>query len=143
MIPEPGTRVSGRDEQDIFREFCPVPIGDVREICHEVVMRLLPGVVEHDIDLFGAAVNRIQEIGFKCIERERQSPGIRSLESCLRDEGAACAGMSSFGPAVYAITDSGLAGLEAAARNLLGERAAVIRTRADNKGAGTFDEPVG
>jgi beta-ribofuranosylaminobenzene 5'-phosphate synthase len=135
VIPEPGTRVSGRDEQDIFRDSCPVPIGEVREICHEVVMRLLPGVVEHDLDLFGAAVNRIQEIGFKRIERERQSPGIRSLESCLRDAGAACAGMSSFGPAVYAITDSGLTGLEAAARDLLGEHAAIIRTRADNTGA--------
>ncbi|MCE5298778.1 MAG: chorismate pyruvate-lyase family protein [Methanoregulaceae archaeon] len=136
VIPEPGTRVSGRDEQDIFRESCPVPIGEVREICHEVVMRLLPGVVEHDLDLFGAAVNRIQEIGFKRIERERQSPGIRSLGSHLRDAGAACAGMSSFGPAVYAITDSGLAGLEAAARNSLGDqKATIIRTRADNTGA--------
>jgi beta-ribofuranosylaminobenzene 5'-phosphate synthase len=135
VIPEPGTRVSGRDEQDIFRESCPVPIGEVREICHEVVMRLLPGVVEHDLDLFGAAVNRIQEIGFKRIERERQSPLIRSIESCLRDAGAACAGMSSFGPAVYAITDSGLAGLESSARDLIGEHAAIIRTRADNTGA--------
>jgi len=44
--------------------------------------------------------------------------------------------MSSFGPAVYAITDSALAGLEAAARDLLGEnRAVVFRTRADNHGA--------
>jgi beta-ribofuranosylaminobenzene 5'-phosphate synthase len=135
VIPEPGTRVSGRDEQDIFRESCPVPIGEVREICHEVVMRLLPGVVEQDLDLFGAAVNRIQEIGFKRIERERQSPLIRSIESCLRDAGAACAGMSSFGPAVYAITDSGLAGLESSARDLIGEHAAIIRTRADNTGA--------
>ena len=136
VIPKPGTRVSGSVEREIFREACPVPIGEVREICHEVVMRLLPGIVEHDLDLFGAAVNRIQEIGFKRIERERQSAGIRALPSCLREAGAACAGMSSFGPAVYAVTDSGLAGLEAAARDLLKEeRVTIIRTRADNNGA--------
>jgi beta-ribofuranosylaminobenzene 5'-phosphate synthase len=135
VIQEPDTFVSGTRETEIFRESCPIAIGDVREICHEVLIRLLPGIVEHDLDLFGAAVNRIQEIGFKRIERERQSPGIRSLESCLRDAGAACAGMSSFGPAVYAITDTGLAGLEAAARNSLGDqRATILRTRADNRG---------
>lgn len=99
-------------------------------------MRLLPGVMEHDLDLFGAAVNRIQEIGFKRIERERQPLHLRELESCLRNAGAACAGMSSFGPVVYAVSGSGLDRLEAAARDLLGKKqAAFIRTRADNHGA--------
>lgn len=136
VIPEPDTLVSGESESAIFRESCPVPVGEIREICHELVMRLLPGIVEHDLDLFGAAVNRIQEIGFKRIERERQSPEIRGLPTCLRQAGAACAGMSSFGPAVFAITDSELAGLEKAASNHLGDRlGAMIRTRADNNGA--------
>lgn len=54
----------------------------------------------------------------------------------LRDAGAACAGMSSFGPAVYAVSDSSLSGLESAAREILGERAgSIIRTRADNTGS--------
>lgn len=136
VIPTPEVPVSGATETAIFKESCPVPVEEVREICHEVVMRLLPGAVEHDLDLFGAAVNRIQEIGFKRIERERQSPAIRALPACLRDAGAACAGMSSFGPAVYAITDTGLAGLETVAWNLLSDqKATIIRTRADNQGA--------
>jgi predicted sugar kinase len=43
--------------------------------------------------------------------------------------------MSSFGPAVYAITDSGVAELEAAAMDLLGDQqAAILRTRAENDG---------
>ena len=136
VIPEPESTVSGAQETAIFRESCPVPLHEVREICHEVIMRLLPGVMEHDLDLFGAAVNRIQEIGFKRIERERQPLHLRELESCLRNAGAACAGMSSFGPAVYAVSGSGLDRLEAAARDLLGKKqAAFIRTRADNHGA--------
>ena len=136
VIPDPEVTVSGTRETAIFRESCPVPIGEVREICHEVITRLLPGVVEHDLDLFGAAVNRIQEIGFKRIEGERQSPAISRVEACLRDAGAACAGMSSFGPAVYAVSDSGLADLESAVRDLLGEKqASIIWTHADNHGA--------
>jgi beta-ribofuranosylaminobenzene 5'-phosphate synthase len=136
VIPEPEFPVSGERESAIFRESCPVPVGEIREICHELVMRLLPGIVEHDLDLFGAAVNRIQEIGFKRIERERQSPVVRRLPECLLQAGAACAGMSSFGPAVFAITDAELAGLEKAVSDHLGDRpVTMIRTRADNNGA--------
>jgi beta-ribofuranosylaminobenzene 5'-phosphate synthase len=92
--------------------------------------------VEHDLELFGAAVNRIQAIGFKRIERGRQSREIRRLPECLRQAGAACAGMSSFGPVVFAITDSAVGDLENAARDHLGDRqATMIRTRGDNDGA--------
>jgi beta-ribofuranosylaminobenzene 5'-phosphate synthase len=136
VIPEPDIPVSGERETAIFRESCPVPLGEIREICHELVMRLLPGIVEHDLDLFGAAVNRIQDIGFKRIERERESPEIRQLPECLRQAGAACAGLSSFGPVVFAITDSGVGGLENEAREHLGDRRmTMIRSRADNIGA--------
>jgi beta-ribofuranosylaminobenzene 5'-phosphate synthase len=99
-------------------------------------MRMLPGVVEHDLDLFGMAVNRIQELGFKRVELARQAPVVPALMAGLRGAGAACAGMSSFGPAVYAISDTPLSGLESAARDLLqGKAARIIRTRADNTGA--------
>jgi len=136
VIPDPGQTVHGSTEENIFRAGCPVPIGDVAAICHEVVMRMLPGIVEHDLDLFAAAVNRIQDLGFKHLELARQAAVVPALMGGLRDAGAACAGMSSFGPAVYAVTDSSLSGLESAARDILAERAgSVIRTMADNTGA--------
>jgi beta-ribofuranosylaminobenzene 5'-phosphate synthase len=136
VIPAIGNRVSGTGEQDIFREACPVPREEVQEICHEIVMRLLPGIVRHDLGLFAAAVNRIQEIGFKKIEISRQTAVVRELLPGLRDAGAACMGMSSFGPAVYAITDSDPTGLEQAAARILGETPhLMIRTRGNNLGA--------
>jgi beta-ribofuranosylaminobenzene 5'-phosphate synthase len=136
VVPSIGFQVSGTGEHDIFREACPVPREDVQEICHEVVMRLLPGIVRHDLGLFAAAVNRIQDLGFKKIEIARQSAVVRELLWGLREAGAACTGMSSFGPAVYAVTASDPADLEQAVVRILGGTPhLMIRTRGDNLGA--------
>jgi beta-ribofuranosylaminobenzene 5'-phosphate synthase len=110
---------SGTREVDIFRTACPVPLEEVRETSHEVLMRMLPGVVDGDLDLFALAVNRIQDLGFKKVEHSLQPPGIRLLMKEMREAGAPCAGMSSFGPTVYAITDSGAAGILRAAERFL------------------------
>ena len=140
VIPQPDHPVQGSSEEEIFRAGCPVPLAEVTAICHEVVMRMLPGIVEHDLDLFGAAVNRIQELGFKHVELARQDAVVPALMAGLRDAGAACAGMSSFGPAVYAISDAPLSDLESAARELLrGQAARIVRTRGDNTGAHVRD----
>ncbi|MDI6718027.1 MAG: beta-ribofuranosylaminobenzene 5'-phosphate synthase [Methanomicrobiales archaeon] len=136
VTPRTGEGASRREEVDIFRSCCPVPLDEVREICHEVLVRMLPGVVEHDLDLFGAAVNRIQQIGFKKVEIGRQAPLVGTLMDALREGGAACAGMSSFGPTVYAVADTGVPALEKAAREVLGEEGGDIRvTKARNTGA--------
>jgi beta-ribofuranosylaminobenzene 5'-phosphate synthase len=112
---------SGEREVDIFRSACPVPLDEVRETCHEVLMRMLPGVVDHDLDLFGSAVNRIQDLGFKRVEISLQPPEIPRLIEEMRRAGAACAGMSSFGPTVYAITDSDASGILRAAEEFMRE----------------------
>jgi beta-ribofuranosylaminobenzene 5'-phosphate synthase len=113
---------SGGRELEIFRSACPVPLEEVRETCHEVLMRMLPGVVEKDLDLFGKAVNRIQELGFKRVEIALQPPVIPLLIDEMKRAGAACAGMSSFGPTVYAITDTGAPGISRAAEAFMEER---------------------
>ncbi len=136
VVPEVGSGVSGTGEQDIFREACPVPRAEVQEICHEIVMRLLPGIVRRDLPSFAAAVSTIQNIGFKKVEIERQAPVVHALLAGLRDAGAACTGMSSFGPTVYAVTAGDPADLEEAAIRILGGTPhLIIRTRGDNRGA--------
>ena len=135
-IPCSGDRVHGEKERDIFREFCPVPLDEVREVCHEIVMRLLPGLVEHNLLLFGEAVNRIQELGFKRHEISLQSPLITSLIHALRDAGAPCVGMSSFGPAVYAITKGNTREIADVARGMCSEPGGqVLITKGRNRGA--------
>ncbi|HVN65271.1 MAG TPA: beta-ribofuranosylaminobenzene 5'-phosphate synthase [Methanomicrobiales archaeon] len=112
---------SGGREAEIFRNACPVPLEEVRETCHEVLMRMLPGVADHDLDLFGRAVNRIQHLGFKRVEISLRPPEIPLLLEELRSAGAACAGMSSFGPTVYAVTDTGAPDILGAAVKFLEE----------------------
>jgi len=107
-IPNLPPGASGVQEQDIFSQFCPVPGEEVREICHEILMRMIPGIVEHDLDLFARAVNRIQDLGFKKVELGLQHKDIPALLQVMRKAGAACAGMSSFGPTLFAIGDSNL-----------------------------------
>ena len=133
--PRRGGTVGGEREIDLFRAHCPVPIEDVRRICHEVVMRLLPGVAGRDLDVFASAVNALQNLGFKRIEIDLQEPVVRELIGELREAGAACAGLSSFGPTVYAITDGDPAGIVRAAEGLFADGGEIVVTRGRNYGA--------
>ncbi|MEA3282736.1 MAG: beta-ribofuranosylaminobenzene 5'-phosphate synthase family protein [Euryarchaeota archaeon] len=92
-------------EVDIFEEECPIPLSEVRELSHIILMGTLPGVVESDIEAFGDSINRIQGVGFKRREIALQTPEIVQILELIR-ESTYGAGMSSFGPVVYGITDS-------------------------------------
>jgi beta-ribofuranosylaminobenzene 5'-phosphate synthase len=137
VIPTSTGTISGQREQDLFRVCCPVPLKDVQGICHEVLMGLLPSLIEHDLDQFAASVNRIQQLGFKKAEIHAQSPVIRETLTILAEAGAPAAGMSSFGPTLYAIGDSNMSSVEDAARRFLDENGGgtVIRSGGRNRGA--------
>jgi beta-ribofuranosylaminobenzene 5'-phosphate synthase len=88
------------------------------------------------LDEFGSAVNRVQELGFKKIEVMLQHPLVRRLMEQMREAGAACAGLSSFGPTVYAITDTQTRDIEAAAFEAMQDVGGdVLITRSRNEGA--------
>ncbi len=122
-----------KHEVNIFQKECPVPLNEVEKLSHVILMQLLPALVEEDIITFGASINRIQEIGFKKKEVELQ-PVSAKLMQVLRDAGAYGAGMSSFGPTVYAFGEEA-ENLRKAAKEFLGERGHAFITRARNKGA--------
>jgi beta-ribofuranosylaminobenzene 5'-phosphate synthase len=129
--------VSGGKERDIFRAHCPVPLGEVQALCHEILMRMLPGIAEHDLDLFGSSVNTIQGLGFKKVELGLQPDEIRSLLETMRSAGAAGAGMSSFGPTVYAIGDTDVQEIQRAAAEFMAGHGggSTLVTSARNSGA--------
>ena len=82
---------------------------------------LLPALVERDVEEFGAALTRVQQLvgdSFAAVQGGRFHPRSSGLVEALLDAGAAGAGQSSWGPAVY-----GIAGSEAAARELAGRMA--------------------
>jgi beta-ribofuranosylaminobenzene 5'-phosphate synthase len=137
-IPEVPAGASGKAETDIFKNHCPVPLDEVRELSHEVLMRMLPGVAGRDLDLFGSSVNAVQRLGFKKVELSIQPPQVTGLLEVLREAGAAGAGLSSFGPTVYAVGDTGMTGIEQAAQNFMKESGGggtTLITAARNSGA--------
>ncbi len=95
---------SDEREIDVFQKQCPLPLSEVQELCHVILMEMLPAVVERDIESFGRSINQVQTIGFKRRELELQ-PFCAQLVRFMRENGAVGAGMSSFGPVVYGITD--------------------------------------
>ncbi len=93
-------------EVDIFQEYCSLPATEVYELCYQILVRMVSYLVEENLDEFGAAVNRAQEIDFKKIEVMLQHPVVRQLMVQMREAGATCAGLSPFGPTMYVITDT-------------------------------------
>lgn len=120
-IPDVLAGASGNIETGIFRTHCPVPLDEVRALSHEILMRMLPGITSRDLDLFGSSINAVQGLGFKKVELSIQPPQVTGLLPVLRNAGAAGAGLSSFGPAVYAIGDTGMSAIEQAARSFMKE----------------------
>jgi beta-ribofuranosylaminobenzene 5'-phosphate synthase len=136
LIPNVERGVSGTDEVDAFQNYCPIPVDEVERLSHLLLMKLMPAVVESDLDSFGASVNSIQDIGFKRIENKLQNPRINEIMEDLRIAGAAGVGMSSFGPTVYAVTDTNERDIVSAANDSLKDVGGeIITTRARNTGA--------
>ena len=52
------------EEVDIFKKFCPIPLAEVQEICHVILMQMLPALIEEDLENFGKAINHIQTYRF-------------------------------------------------------------------------------
>ena len=127
-----------QEEIETFKKFCPLPIEEVREISHIVLMQMMPAVIEEDIKSFGAAINHVQTVGFN----KRESliwPGfVKNIASFLRSQ---CygAGVSSFGPVVYALVDNREEGrrLQTEVQKMLDESVGgvTMMTRAKNSGA--------
>ncbi len=122
-----------KNEVNIFQKECPIPLKEVEKLSHIILMQLLPALVEEDIVTFGESINRIQEIGFKKKEVELQ-PVSAKLMQALKEGGAYGAGMSSFGPAVYAFGEDAEA-LKKISEEFLGEMGMVFITKARNEGA--------
>jgi len=125
---------SDKREISIFKQNCPLPLIEIQELCHVILMEMLPAVVEQDLESFGRSIDRVQTLGFKRRELELQ-PFCAGLAQYMRENGALGAGMSSFGPVVYGITDN--TRLQAAAQRYLEETTGgeVHAVKAQNSGA--------
>ncbi len=106
IIPNVKQGAHDQEEVNIFQEYTPINREEVNEVSHQIIMKVLPGIIKNDLDCFGQGIKRIQKIGFKKIEIELQHPFVKKLMKFLEAEGVKAYGMSSFGPCVVAITEN-------------------------------------
>lgn len=126
--------VMGKKEVNIFQEYCPVPRRDVEKLSHLIFMNMVPFLLEKNIEPFGDAINKIQNLGFKKVEISLQQEKIRRLMEKMREFGAYGVGMSSFGPAVYGIIDKNNSDVFKATKEFLGNDGIIFKTKAQNHG---------
>lgn len=119
-------------EKDMFAKLCPIPLCEVERLCHIILMQMMPAILDKDLDTFGKSINAVQDVGFKKRELDLQ-PGAREMLDIVRSSGAAGAGMSSFGPTVYAITDQPSKVISAVKK--FKPECTIIQTKAKNTGA--------
>lgn len=146
VIPHGLQGLSGEAEERAFRALPAPSAALVGEISRLVLMLLLPSIIESDLAGFGQAVTQIQRRVGEVFRSAQDSPFAHPLVNeaiaALLDAGAAGAGQSSWGPAVYGFADGDEAGLELAAHteSRLAGRALVIATTFDNTGARCWRE---
>jgi beta-ribofuranosylaminobenzene 5'-phosphate synthase len=138
-IPHAEPGLSGRAEEEAFTRLRP-DSDRAALIAQLVLTSLLPGLAEGDLSEFGAALTRIQRLvgeSFASVQGGVFHPRAEPLVDALLRLGAAGAGQSSWGPAVYGIVGDEAAGRELA-RNMDSEVAGGGRVELvsfDNRGA--------
>ena len=138
-IPHAEPGLSGGDEEEAFARLRPDP--DRAALISQLVLTLLlPGLAEGDLTEFGAALTRVQRLvgeSFASVQGGVFHPRAGPLVDALLRLGAAGAGQSSWGPAVYGIVGDERTGRELAHRMEaeLAGGGRVELVRFDNRGA--------
>jgi len=138
-IPHAEAGLSGRAEEEAFGRLRP-DADRAALIAQLVLTSLLPGLAEGDLTEFGAALTRVQRLvgeSFASVQGGVFHPRAGAVVDTLLRLGAAGAGQSSWGPAVYGIVGDAQAGRDLA-RGMeaeLAEGGSVEVVRFDNRAA--------
>ncbi|WP_157269157.1 beta-ribofuranosylaminobenzene 5'-phosphate synthase family protein [Azohydromonas aeria] len=108
--------LSGAQEKQALATLPPFPRGLAAELCHRVVMQILPGAAAGDFKLFAEGLNRMQALlgaYFAPAQggRAYTSPLVDGLMTWIAAHGDAAVGQSSWGPAGFAVVPSAEAAL--------------------------------
>jgi beta-RFAP synthase len=105
------TGVHGEAEAQAFARLPPLSATGAGHVCRLVLMQLVPGLMEADIQAFGAALTEIQSIvggHFAAAQGGAAwaSPAVGRIAAMLKERGAFGIGQSSWGPTGFAFTSS-------------------------------------
>jgi beta-ribofuranosylaminobenzene 5'-phosphate synthase len=105
--------LSGRDEREAIAALAPLAQARAAEICHQVLMQILPGAAQAEFAPFAAGINRVQQLLGEHFAPAQSgarwtSPAIGRLMQWLQAWAGdtAAIGQSSWGPSSFAITES-------------------------------------
>ncbi|MBK1713662.1 beta-ribofuranosylaminobenzene 5'-phosphate synthase family protein [Rubrivivax gelatinosus] len=117
VVRHPGRRgLSGDEEKRAIAALPPLPLEGAAELCHQVLMRVLPGAAGDDFTAFAAGLNRVQDLLGGHFAPAQDGSAYTSAEvgrllQWIRSEAgdAAAVGQSSWGPTGFAILPSAAA----------------------------------
>ncbi|MBR0472410.1 MAG: hypothetical protein IJI98_06900 [Methanosphaera sp.] len=135
VTPQSTKGASGKKEIDIFQTYSPIDIQNVQQISYLTLMKLMPAIVEKDLQNFGDAINKIQRLGFKKIERDLQDSTIHEIMEHMELLNIPAVGMSSFGPTCFGITDENPKLLQKELKELTDNTAEIRVTKGKNHGS--------
>jgi beta-RFAP synthase len=105
--------LSGGAEKQAIAALAPLPQSRAAEICHQVLMRVLPGAASGDFAAFAAGIDCMQTVlgeHFMPVQAGSawSSPAVERVMRWLRAEGGAriAVGQSSWGPTAFAFVPS-------------------------------------
>ena len=98
------SRIYGEAELELFRTLCPQPESVAPKLSHLLLLQMLPALLEDDMHNFGKALNQIQTFGWKKVEIEAQGAELQLTLDFLQHNEALGAGVSSWGPAICAVS---------------------------------------
>ena len=142
-VPNVKKGLTKTEEKNAFGRLPPMPAEDVGRICRLTMMKLLPALVDRDIESFGDALTQIQVVigGYFAgvqggtFSSSAATAGLDFMKTC----GAYGVGQSSWGPTVYGLVQG-----EEKAKKIRVELEAFLQDRdggqvfvanADNRGA--------
>jgi len=139
VMPKAEPGLSGVAETQAFGRLAPSAERSAA-VAQLVLTSLLPALVERDLEEFGAALTRVQQLvgdAFAPVQGGRFHPRAGALVEALLRGGAAGAGQSSWGPAAYGVVGSEAAGRELARRmeDAIAGQGSVEVVPFDNRGA--------
>ena len=133
----------GFDESQAFAKLPPISRSAGDSLCRLVLLEILPAVLEHDLNAFGAALGELQErVGAAFSPAQGgiyATPHASEIVSELKNLGFSGAGQSSWGPTLYAFSEQPRAEIDLLAEDLRKRfalaRSSVFCTAAANQGA--------
>ena len=149
--------LSGSDERRAIAALPPLAQASAAEICHQVLMQVLPGAATAEFAVFASGLNRVQQIlgthfapaqgGSACT-----SPAVGRLLTWIAQQAGAAGplaatGQSSWGPTGFAIVPSGQAAsallAAAAAAGVIAPQLRLRTVASRNRGAVLVDQRRG